>query len=227
MLQILFFACLVAQSPDAFVRLLHISLNVPAVERQLMRQLLRIQLNFGIAIVHLELQQAVDLAHRMANISNGKLQLCPSVADLAILAWVPRDAFFSLVDDFPFTMLNEDDEVTSIEQRQHAVHEPMDAFCSLILLHSLLRLRIVDVPAWLRNVCHLVKLTHDKIACRLSQSHSLYPRRELLVFWSFHFAVNPYMSDELAMKRLELFSTQFHHIPGFQKSHKLCACSAA
>mmetsp|Transcript_61739 Transcript_61739/g.163593 ORF Transcript_61739/g.163593 Transcript_61739/m.163593 type:complete len:520 (-) Transcript_61739:170-1729(-) len=136
--------------PNAFVRLLHISLNVPAVQRHLVRELIRIQLNFGLAIVHLELQQALDLAHRMLNIHHERILLSLSPADLALLAWVPRDAFRSLADDFPFAMLSEN-ENSSVEQQHHTVKEPVDAFCCLVMLHSLLALRMVDVLAWLHN----------------------------------------------------------------------------
>jgi hypothetical protein len=204
------------------VRLLHISLNVPAVQRHLVRELIRIQLNFGLAIVHLELQQALDLAHRMLNIHHERILLSLSPADLALLAWVPRDAFRSLADDFPFAMLSEN-ENSSVEQQHHTVKEPVDAFCCLVMLHSLLALRMVDVLAWLHNVRHLA----TQASCRLAHSLSCHPRREQSVSSSFHFVVNPSTSEELATKRLELSSTRFQFIPALQRSDTFCGCSVA
>mmetsp|Transcript_73836 Transcript_73836/g.202862 ORF Transcript_73836/g.202862 Transcript_73836/m.202862 type:complete len:326 (-) Transcript_73836:1148-2125(-) len=86
----------------------------------------------------------------MLNIHHERILLSLSPADLALLAWVPRDAFRSLADDFPFAMLSEN-ENSSVEQQHHTVKEPVDAFCCLVMLHSLLALRMVDVLAWLHN----------------------------------------------------------------------------
>ena len=163
--------CAVAMAPEAFGRLLECCARCTPAARPLLWSLLASQLDLGLAIAHIDLAQAVELAPILARTAaDASISTSPFSlgTDLGSLGWFHREDLRSLLESFPVSMLmpvppdtkghpTSSGRAAPADHLHAAVAPPprrgpaMDAFSCLLLLHCLLRSGTCDARLWLAH----------------------------------------------------------------------------